>query len=104
MAGSEQVIEEVVKRLHETKGRRVFVYLDVRVVACFVLVERLRVGVDQVWADLDALEIRSHILTGDPLPELTLPPGVKIEQGLSSADKVERVHGCLLYTSPSPRD
>lgn len=93
LAGSEQVIEEVVKRLHETKGRRVFVYLDVRVVACFVLVERLRVGVDQVWADLDALEIRSHILTGDPLPELTLPPGVKIEQGLSSADKVERVHG-----------
>ena len=28
LAGSEQVIEEVVKRLHETKGRRVFVYLD----------------------------------------------------------------------------
>jgi P-type E1-E2 ATPase len=31
-------------------------------------------------------------LTGDPLPELTLPPGIKLEQGLSSADKVERVH------------
>ena len=91
LAGSDQAIEEVVKALHESKGRRVFVYLDDRVVACLVLGERLRVGVDQIWATLDALEIRSHILTGDPFPELTLPPGVQIEQGLSSADKVERV-------------
>ena len=91
LAGSEQAIEEVVEGLHETKGRRIFVYLDDRVVACLVLGERLRVGVDQTWTALDALEIRSHILTGDPLPELTLPPDVQIEQGLSSADKVERV-------------
>jgi Cu+-exporting ATPase len=91
LAESEQAIEEVVKRLHETKGRRVFVYLNDRVVACFVLGERLRVGVDQIWADLDRFEIRSHILTGDPLPELSLPPNVQIEPGLSSADKVERV-------------
>jgi P-type E1-E2 ATPase len=92
LAESEQAIEVVVKALHEKKGRRVFVYLDDRVVACLVLGERLRVGVDQIWVTLDALEIRSHILTGDPLPELTLPPGIKLEQGLSSADKVERVH------------
>jgi len=91
LAESEQAIEEVVEALHESKGRRVFVYLDDRVVACLVLGERLRLGVDQIWATLDALEIRSHILTGDPLPALTLPQGVKIEQGLSSADKVERV-------------
>jgi Cu+-exporting ATPase len=91
LAESVQAIEAVVEGLHEMKGRRVFVYLDGRVVACFVLGERLRVGVDQIWADLDTLEIRSHILTGDPLPELTLPPNVQIEQGLSSADKVERV-------------
>ena len=91
LAGSEQAIEVVVKALHESKGRRVFVYLDDRVVACLVLGERLRVGVDQTWTALDALEIRSHILTGDPLLELTLPPGMKLEQGLSSADKVERV-------------
>ena len=91
LAGSEQAIEAVVKLLHESKGRRVFVFLDDRVVACMVLGERLRVGVDQIWTALEELEIRSHILTGDPLPELTLPPGVQIEQGLSSADKVERV-------------
>ena len=91
LAGSEQAIEVVVEGLHETKGRRVFVYLDDRVVACLVLGERLRVGVDQIWADLDMLEIRSHILTGDALPELSLPPNVQIEKGLSSADKVERV-------------
>ena len=91
LAGSDQAIEEVVKALHESKGRRVFVYLDDRVVACLVLGERLRVGVDQIWADLDTLEIRSHILTGDPLPELSLPPNVQIEPGLSSADKVRRV-------------
>ena len=92
LAESEQAIEAVVKRLHEKKGRRVFVYLVDRVVACFVLAERLRVGVDQIWADLDTLEIRSHILTGDPLPELSLPPNVQIEPGLSSADKAKRVH------------
>ena len=91
LAGSEQAIEAVVKLLHESKGRRVFVFLDDRVVACMVLGERIRVGVDQIWQALEDLEIRSHILTGDPLPELTLPPGVQIEQGLSSADKVERV-------------
>ena len=91
LAGSEQAIEAVVRLLHESKGRRVFVFLDDRVVACMVLGERLRVGVDQIWTALEELEIRSHILTGDPLPELTLPPGVQIEQGLSSADKVERV-------------
>ena len=91
IAGSEQAIEEVVEGLHETKGRRVFVYLNDRVVACLVLGERLRVGVDQIWADFDRLEIRSHILTGDPLPELSLPPNVQIEPGLSSADKVKRV-------------
>ena len=91
LAESEQAIEEVVKALHETKGRRVFVYLDDRVVACLVLGERLRVGVDQIWTTLEELEIRSHILTGDPLPELTLPPSVQIEKGLSSADKVKRV-------------
>ena len=91
LAGSEQAIEAVVRLLHESKGRRVFMYLDDRVVACMVLGERLRVGVDQIWTALEELEIRSHILTGDPLPELTLPPGVQIEQGLSSADKVERV-------------
>ena len=91
LAGSEQAIEAVVKLLHESKGRRVFVFLDDRVVACMVLGERIRVGVDQIWQALEDLEIRSHILTGDPLPELTLPPDVQIEQGLSSADKVERV-------------
>ena len=92
LAESEQAIEEVVEGLHETKGRRVFVYLNDRVVACFVLGERLRVGVDLIWADLDRLEISSHILTGDPLPELSLPPNVQIEPGLSSADKAKRVH------------
>ena len=91
LAESEQAIEEVVEGLHETKGRRVFVYLNDRVVACFVLGERLRVGVDLIWADLDRLEISSHILTGDPLPELSLPPNVQIEPGLSSADKAKRV-------------
>ena len=91
LAGSEHAVEVVAKELHETKGRRVFVYLDGRVVACLVLGERLRVGVDQIWATLDTLEIRSHILTGDPLPELSLPRGVHLDLGLSSADKLKLV-------------
>ena len=60
LAVAEQAIEVVVKGLHETKGRRVFVYLDDRVVACLILGERLRVGVDQIWAYLDALKY-AHI-------------------------------------------
>lgn len=35
--------------------------------------------------------MQAHILTGDPLPEVTIPAAVTIEPGLSSADKVKRV-------------
>jgi Cu2+-exporting ATPase/Cu+-exporting ATPase len=40
---------------------------------------------------LSQLDIQAHILTGDPLPELSLPESVILEPGLSSADKVTRI-------------
>ena len=91
LATSEGEIGRVVMQLHESKGKRVFVLIEGQVVACFVLQESLREGVDEIWERLDDLQVGSHILTGDPLPELTLPESVIIESGLSSADKVARV-------------
>lgn len=88
---SDQAREQVLSQLHETKGSQVFVLLDGRAVACFVLQERLRAGVDVIWQRLNELEVEAHILTGDPLPELSIPENVRIESGLSSVDKVERV-------------
>jgi P-type E1-E2 ATPase len=91
LVASEDAIDRAVNHLHEKKGRRVFVILDGVIAACFVLQERLREGVDEIWDRLYDLQVGAHILTGDPLPELSLPESVTIESGLSSTDKVERV-------------
>jgi heavy metal translocating P-type ATPase len=91
LGGSPAALEAAVARLHEKQGKRVFVWVDGTVVACFVLQEQLREGVDTVWQRLWALEVGAHILTGDPLPELRIPEGVILESGLDSADKVRHV-------------
>jgi heavy metal translocating P-type ATPase len=91
LLASEHAMQQVLSQLHETKGRHVFVLLDGVAVACFVLQEKLRSGVDAVWQSLNDLDVEAHILTGDPLPELSIPENVCIESGLSSAEKVERV-------------
>ncbi|MGZ0655341.1 heavy metal translocating P-type ATPase [Coraliomargarita sp. W4R72] len=93
LAATDEEIRGVVAQLHELKGKRVYVFIQERVVACFVLQERLREGVKEIWQRLEDLQIGAHILTGDPFPELALPEYVTIEAGLSSADKVERVRG-----------
>lgn len=95
LAGSEAEVRAVEAKLHETKGRRVFVVVDSRVVACFVLQERLRGGVTGIWERLDRLGLEAHILTGDPSPELTLPETVKLERGLRSAEKLDRVRAAV---------
>ncbi|MDQ8194201.1 heavy metal translocating P-type ATPase [Coraliomargarita sp. SDUM461004] len=87
LAKSDACIEAVVGQLHETGGRRVFVYVGEQVVACFVLQEQIRDGVKQLWQQLQDLQISAQVLTGDPLPELLLPDSVVIQSGLSSADK-----------------
>lgn len=95
LAESAAAVESVEARLHERKGRRVFVIVDSQVVACFVLQERLRVGVPGIWEQLDRLGVKAHILTGDPSPELTLPDTVRLEPGLSSSEKLSRVRAAL---------
>jgi heavy metal translocating P-type ATPase len=91
LGGSPASLETAAAQLHEKRGKRVFVWIDGEVVACFVLQESLREGVDAVWSRLEALGVGSHILTGDPLPEVRIPDTVTLEAGLSSADKVHRV-------------
>lgn len=88
-------IERVAGQLHEPKGKRVYVLVNEQIVACFVLKETLRVGVDQVWRSFVELKIKADILTGDPLPEIELPEAIRVEAGLSSADKEARVLGSV---------
>jgi heavy metal translocating P-type ATPase len=88
---SQDVIESVEGQLYDSKGKRVFVLVDGSVAGCFVLQERLRDGVAEIWQSLEDLQIKAHVLTGDPNPELELPDHVEIESGMSSSDKVSRV-------------
>lgn len=78
-------------QLHESQGKRVYVLIEGRVAACFVLQERLRAGVPAIWQRLDDLGVHASILTGDPFPEVELPSHVLLEAGLSSSDKVKRI-------------
>jgi P-type E1-E2 ATPase len=91
LAVSDGALGAVVAQLHEQQGKRVYIYLESQVVGCFVLRERLRDGVGEIWQRLATLQVGAHILTGDPFPELSLPEHVTMESGLSSADKVTRV-------------
>lgn len=84
-------VRAAVGRLHEKQGKRVYAWINGQLAACFVLREHLREGVDGVWRELSALQVEAHILTGDPLPELKIPEGLRIESGLSSDDKLRRV-------------
>lgn len=88
LVGAEAAAEAVEAQLHERRGRRIFVVVDARVVACFVLQERLRAGVTEIWERLETLQVKAHVLTGDPEPELDLPANVILEPGLRSVEKL----------------
>lgn len=91
LCSSSAEVDAVIAHLHASQGKRVYVLVDTKIVACFVLQESLRAGVAGVWQSLDDLQVQAHILTGDPLPEVMIPQAVTIESGLSSTDKVNRV-------------
>jgi heavy metal translocating P-type ATPase len=95
LAATESAIQEVDGHLHEMGGRRVYVFLDSAVAACFVLKEHLRSGVSDLWKKLDGLAVSVDILTGDPLPELKIPEKVNLQAGLSSAQKLEQVRASV---------
>lgn len=58
LAASVGAVERVTQQLHELKGKRVFVFVDTKIVACFVLQESLREGVSGVWQSLTSYECR----------------------------------------------
>ncbi|MGB0258142.1 MAG: heavy metal translocating P-type ATPase [Coraliomargarita sp.] len=72
-------------------GKRVFVFVGESLAAVFVLHERLREGVPDIWQALAEHGIKAAVLTGDPNPEIELPHGVEIQSGLSAAEKSEIV-------------
>ena len=84
-------MQEVLHKLHEKRGKRIFVWYDEELVFCFVLRERLRNGVSEVCCDLNGLDIDARVLTGDPSPDIKFPEEIGLEIGLTSADKVQYV-------------
>jgi heavy metal translocating P-type ATPase len=78
-------------QVRERTGKRVFVFIDGRGVVCFVLRERLRDGVGEIWPRLQGLGLKMKVLTGDPDPQLALPPGVELRSGLRAEEKVAEV-------------
>ena len=84
-------MQEVLHKLHEKRGKRIFVWYDEELVFCFLLRERLRNGVSEVCCDLNGLDIDARVLTGDPSPDIKFPEEIGLEIGLTSADKVQYV-------------
>lgn len=69
-------------------GKKVYIAVDGNPAAVVVLNERARAGLPSLWSRLDALNIQSVVLTGDPNPQLKLPAGLDLRAGLSAEDKV----------------
>ncbi|MGJ8649806.1 MAG: heavy metal translocating P-type ATPase [Opitutaceae bacterium] len=84
-------IEALCDRLIETEGKRIFVFIDGEPAAIFVLKERARAGVADLWGRLADIQVQATVLTGDPSPQFVLPEAVALESGLSAADKAERL-------------
>lgn len=78
---------EVARGLKNQSGKRVYVFIEDRLAAIFVLEERLREGAFNLWERLERLGVDGTILTGDPDPRLQLPDWVQLKSGLSAAEK-----------------
>lgn len=79
--------DELEHELLMQSGKRIYLSVDGRAVAVVVLVERARGGLTALWPDLEALGVRSVVLTGDPDPQLEIPASVPVRAGLSSEEK-----------------
>ncbi len=90
-AGHEAALQRLVEQLIEKNGKASYVFLDGVPVAIFVLRERAREGVVGLWERLSGLQIEATVLTGDPNPKFELPEEVRIESGLSAAEKAARL-------------
>jgi cation transport ATPase len=75
--------------LVESEGKRCYVVLEGRPVAVFVLREHARAGLEQVWHQLQLMQVKATVLTGDPEPQFALPATVAIQSGLSASGKAD---------------
>ncbi|MFP4261272.1 MAG: heavy metal translocating P-type ATPase [Opitutales bacterium] len=71
------------------------VYCDGRLAGLFVLREKIRENVPQVWEGMRARGITCSVLTGDPSPKLKLPEDVEIQAGLTAEEKAARIREAL---------
>ena len=78
---------ELDRELKMQSGKRVYISIDGQAVAIVVLRESAREGLSSLWSQLEALQIKPVVLTGDPNPQLDLPDTVTVKAGLSSEEK-----------------
>jgi Cu+-exporting ATPase len=82
-------------QLWETSGKRVYVFLEGRLVALAVLQERLREGISGLLRELNELGVEVSVLTGDSNPEISLPENVALEAGCSAEEKEQVVRAAV---------
>lgn len=89
--GSSTALQALAAQLLETEGKRCYVFLDGAPVAIFVLRERARAEVADLWTRLQQLGVQTRVLTGDPAPQFDLPASVELQAGLSAERKAQIV-------------
>lgn len=93
--GSGAELQALAAQLLEAEGKRCYVFLDGAPVAIFVLRERARTGVADLWTRLQQAGVQASVLTGDPDPQFNLPAGVELQAGLSAERKAQIVRAAL---------
>ncbi|MEN8734115.1 MAG: heavy metal translocating P-type ATPase [Lentimonas sp.] len=81
------LVKVIDSQLFEIEGKRTYVFVDGVPAAVFVLRERAREGVHELWEQLREQGIRATVLTGDPAPQFELPESVALRVGLSASEK-----------------
>ena len=86
-------VDRVRAEIASSGGKRVFLFKNEKLGAVFVLKERFRDSVGDLWEALEQRGVETEILTGDPEPDssLPIPIGVSLHSGLSAEGKWDRV-------------
>jgi heavy metal translocating P-type ATPase len=87
LATDEVELKAAMAALKDREGKPVFVWVEGTLAAIFVLRERIRSGVEGLWAALEGLSIEATVLTGDPEPKMDVPISVMVHQGMRAAEK-----------------
>ena len=76
-----------------SKGKPIYVFIDKRLAAIFIVKERLRDGISRLEKGFKNLSIKVEVLTGDPNVEIELP--FIIRSGLSAQQKESYIRSAV---------